>query len=202
MPMKRLYRTSVTVFAVLILAALAGCSQQGESTVRRQGPMELGDPGGVRSAVDAYPVVDGLHVTGQPVDIDIQTYRLRISGSVDKPLSLSYEQIRGMEAERERIRLVCPGFFTDEGFWTGVRIGDLLALAGIREGARKVSFISTDGGYRADIDLDDALGEGMLIAYAFDDKPLARVHGYPLRVVAKDQPGNRWVKWLGEIIVK
>ncbi len=154
------------------------------------------------STGDAYPVVDGLHVTGQPVDIDIETCRLRISGSVDKPLSLSYEQIRGMEAERERIRLVCPGFFTDEGFWTGVRIGDLLALAEIREGAHRVSFLSADGGYRADLSLDEVLGEGMLIAYAFEDKPLARVHGYPLRVVAKDQAGSRWVKWLGEIVVR
>jgi DMSO/TMAO reductase YedYZ molybdopterin-dependent catalytic subunit len=46
------------------------------------------------------------------------------------------------------------------------------------------------------------MGEGMLIAYAFEDKPLLKVHGYPLRVVAKDQQGNRWVKWLGEIVVQ
>jgi sulfite oxidase len=46
------------------------------------------------------------------------------------------------------------------------------------------------------------MGAGMLVAYSFEDKPLPKVHGYPLRVVAKDQPGSRWVKWLGEIVVQ
>jgi DMSO/TMAO reductase YedYZ molybdopterin-dependent catalytic subunit len=50
--------------------------------------------------------------------------------------------------------------------------------------------------------LAEVMGEGMLIAYAFEGKPLPKVHGYPLRVVAKDQQGNRWVKWLGEIRVQ
>ncbi len=66
----------------------------------------------------------------------------------------------------------------------------------------RVTFISADGGYSASLALDEVMGEGMLIAYSFDDKPLPKVHGYPLRVVAKDQQGNRWVKWLGEIVVQ
>ena len=75
-------------------------------------------------------------------------------------------------------------------------------MAGIQDGATRVSFVSADQSYSADLSLEEAMGEGMLIAYFFEDTPLPKVHGYPLRVVAKDQPGNRWVKWLGEIIVR
>jgi DMSO/TMAO reductase YedYZ molybdopterin-dependent catalytic subunit len=105
-----------------------------------------------------------------------------------------------MTAQREFATLVCPGFFTDEGTWTGVRISDLLERAGVMPGADQLKFVAADGKYSANLKLDE--GESMLVAYAFEDKPLPKVHGYPLRVVARDQPGNRRVKWLGEIVVQ
>jgi DMSO/TMAO reductase YedYZ molybdopterin-dependent catalytic subunit len=183
----------------IVVAALLGCSGQKQTAADvdtdEAGPWISGIGG-------AYPLVEGLHVTGQPIDIDIDTYRLKISGTVEEPLSLSLAEIQAMEAQRESVTLVCPGFFVDEGYWTGVKIGDLLSRAGVEEGATRVTFISADGGYSASLGLDEVLGEGMLIAYSFDDKPLPKVHGYPLRVVAKDQQGNRWVKWLGEIVVQ
>ena len=200
--MKR-YNT-INIFVLIGLLGLAaivlfGCSAQKQATAdiepEESAPWISGIGG-------AYPLVEGLHVTGTPVDIDIETYRLKVSGAVDTPLSLSLEEIKTMEAQRESVTLVCPGFFTDEGNWTGVRIADLLDLAGVKPEAEQLKFVAADGNYSANLRLDDAMGEGMLIAYAFEDKPLPKVHGYPLRVVAKDQQGNRWVKWLGEIVVQ
>ncbi len=200
--MKRYNKTATLVLIWLIgltSAGLLGCTEQkqaaadsgtGEST-----PWVSGIGG-------SYPLVEGLHVTGTPVDIDIETYRLKISGAVDTPLNLSLEQIKAMEAHREFTTLVCPGFFTDEGNWTGVRITDLLERAGVMPEAEQLKFVAADGKYSANLTLNEVKGEGMLIAYAFEDKPLPKVHGYPLRVVARDQPGNRWVKWLGEIVVQ
>jgi DMSO/TMAO reductase YedYZ molybdopterin-dependent catalytic subunit len=192
----------ITIFLLIVgfaLAGLPGCSGQKQATAytntEESAPWISGIGG-------SYPLVEGLHVTGTPVDIDMETYRLKISGAVDTPLSLSLEEIQTMEAQRELVTLVCPGFFTDEGHWTGVRIADLLALAGVKPGAEQIKFVAADGNYSSNLKLDEVMGEGMLIAYAFEDKPLPRVHGYPLRVVAKDQPGNRWVKWLGEIVVQ
>jgi hypothetical protein len=78
----------------------------------------------------------------------------------------------------------------------------VLDLAGVKPGAERLKFVAADGKYNANLKLEEVKGEGMLIAYAFQDRPLAKVHGYPLRVVAKDQPGNRWVKWLGQIVVQ
>ena len=117
-------------------------------------------------------------------------------------MGISLEEIKAMEAQRELVTLVCPGFFTDEGNWTGVAVADLLDLAGVKPEAEQIKFVAADGKYSANLKLEEVTGDGMLIAYAFEDKPLPQVHGYPLRVVAKDQPGNRWVKWLGEIVVR
>ena len=200
--MKHYNKTKAFLLVGLLAFALAwllGCSapkQEAANTDAEGSNPLLSGIGG------SYPLVEGLHVTGTPVDIDVETYRLKISGAVGTPLSLSLEEIKAMEAERESVTLVCPGFFTDEGTWTGVRITDLLERAGVMPEAEQLKFVAADGKYSANLKLDEVKGEGMLIAYAFEDKPLPKVHGYPLRVVAKDQPGNRWVKWLGEIVVQ
>jgi DMSO/TMAO reductase YedYZ molybdopterin-dependent catalytic subunit len=183
----------------LVFAVLIGCPAQ-KQTMAKDSPD--GPPPGISGIGGSYPLVEGLHVTGTPADIDVDTYRLQISGAVETPLSLSLEEIRAMEAHREFVVLECPGFFTDEGNWTGVRIADLLDLAGVKPEAERIRFVAADGRYSANLTLEQIKGRGMLIAYAFEDKPLPKVHGYPLRVVAKDQPGNRWVKWLGQIEVR
>jgi DMSO/TMAO reductase YedYZ molybdopterin-dependent catalytic subunit len=200
--MKRYNRITILVLLILLAfatVALLDCSGQGKAAAASASEESAPWISGIGGA---YPLVEGLHVTGTPVDIDIETYRLKISGAVDTPLSLSLEEIHSMPAQREFVVLECPGFFTDEGNWTGVRIADLLDKAGVKQEAAQVQFIAADGGYSATMKLEEVRGEGMLIAYAFEDKPLPKVHGYPLRVVAKDQQGNRWVKWLGEIVVR
>jgi DMSO/TMAO reductase YedYZ molybdopterin-dependent catalytic subunit len=200
--MKRIQKFTIHHFfglTALALAVLIGCSAQKQVTANdgTDGSTPL-----ISGIGGSYPLVEGLHVTGTPVDIDIQNYRLTVSGAVETPLSLSLEEIMAMQAEREFVVLECPGFFVDEGNWTGVRIADLLDLAGVKPEAQQVKFVAADGKYSANLTLEEVMGEGMLIAYAFEDKSLPRVHGYPLRVVAKGQPGNRWVKWLGQIVVQ
>lgn len=144
---------------------------------------------------------EGLHITGNPIDIDIKTYHLKISGAVDKELSLTFDDIKKMESVREEIELVCPGFFIDKGYWTGVSVIDLLNLAGIKKEAKNVEFISIDGSYKKTLSIEKVKGDGFLIAYQFNDNEFSKYHGYPLRLVAKGEAGSYWVKWLGEIKV-
>jgi DMSO/TMAO reductase YedYZ molybdopterin-dependent catalytic subunit len=146
-------------------------------------------------------LVEGLHVTGTPVEVDVETFRLRVEGDVERPLSLSLEQVRALPAVREEITLDCPGFFTDRGVWTGVPVRDLLALAGVRPGAAKVVFTSLSQGYTSTLALGELERNGVLVAYEFEGQPFPVVHGFPLRLAARDHPGSVWVKWLGEIRV-
>jgi DMSO/TMAO reductase YedYZ molybdopterin-dependent catalytic subunit len=146
-------------------------------------------------------LVDGLHVTGRPIDVDIASYRLKVVGLVEQELSLSFEEIKALPPAREYAELECPGFFTDKGTWTGVRVRDLLDLAGLGKKGSALTFTSADGAYSQTLPLDKALEDGMLIAYRFEDREFSPVHGFPLRLVARNQPGYIWVKWLGEIAV-
>jgi DMSO/TMAO reductase YedYZ molybdopterin-dependent catalytic subunit len=144
---------------------------------------------------------EGLHITGTVIDVDIKTYRLKISGAVDKELSLTFDDIKKMKSVREELELVCPGFFVDKGYWTGIKIIDLLNLAGTKKEAENVEFINIDGSYKKTLPIEKVNGDGFLISYQFNDKEFSKYHGYPLRLVAKDEAGSYWVKWLGEIKV-
>ncbi len=158
-------------------------------------------PGGAALG-GGYTEVDGLHVTGTPVAVSISQYRLEVTGAVDNPLSLTFGEVKDMEPVRKFISLVCSGFFTDEGYWTGVELGKLLELAQINEDAIKVRFISLDGGYSRTLPVEKIIGNGgTIIAYHFNDEEFSEIHGYPLRVAAEDEPGYIWVKWLGKIEV-
>jgi DMSO/TMAO reductase YedYZ molybdopterin-dependent catalytic subunit len=141
-------------------------------------------------------------VTGTAVELDAETFRLEVLGKVVSPLEFSLDEIRAFEAVRLEAQLVCPGFFVDQGFWTGVPVRTLLESAGIKEGAREVSFQSADGSYTRSLPLEKALDSSMLVAYEFDDRELHVLHGFPVRLVAPGESGNVWVKWLGRITVQ
>jgi DMSO/TMAO reductase YedYZ molybdopterin-dependent catalytic subunit len=198
---------AVSLVLALPLLLLAGCAggQPGGADPGKEGARPVGRAVGASGEPPSslyLQLVDGLHVTGTPVEVDIASFRLRIGGAVERPLALSLEQIRALPAVREEITLVCPGFFTDRGVWTGVPVRDLLALAGVRSGAGKVVFTSLSEGYTSTLSLQDLERDGVLVAYEFEGKPFPVVHGFPLRLTAKDHQGNVWVKWLGEIQVR
>ena len=135
------------------------------------------------------------------MEVDIETYRLKVEGAVETPLALTYDELMGMEQVRIYAELDCPGFFVDTGYWTGVPVRDILEKAGVAEDASTVTFIALGGSYRQQLTLKGARDDGMLISHAFNDEPYPTIHGYPLRLVAEGLPGSYWVKWLGEIRV-
>jgi len=145
--------------------------------------------------------VDGLHVTGTPVEVDIATYRLRIMGLVATAASYTFDEIRSMPSEEIEMTLECPGTFVDEGTWTGVQLRELLAPLGIGPEATRVRFHSIDESYSLAIDIDD-LAKDVLVAWAFNGEEFPVYHGYPLRVCVEGAAGAYWVKWLGRIEVE
>jgi DMSO/TMAO reductase YedYZ molybdopterin-dependent catalytic subunit len=170
-----------------------------------------GNPCGIGPIVVPTPADDpgyarldpstGLHVTGKMQLLDLATYRLRVTGKVDRPLELSYDEIRCLPKVQASPTLVCPGFFVDEATWAGAAMADVLALAGVQEGAQEVEFVSADG-YSTTLSLDKALDRANFLAYEWEGEPLPRLHGFPLRVVIPDAQGNQWTKWLVEVRVR
>jgi sulfite dehydrogenase (cytochrome) subunit A len=145
---------------------------------------------------------EDLHITGTPIEIDIATYRLTVTGKVEKPLALSLEEVKALKAADRELALNCPGYFTDSGIWTGVPVRTLLEKAGVQAEAKAVIFTTVDESYTTRFPIQEAQSADMLVAYRFNGKDFHRVHGFPLRLVAGGKEGSDWVKWLGKIIVE
>jgi DMSO/TMAO reductase YedYZ molybdopterin-dependent catalytic subunit len=137
----------------------------------------------------------GLHMTGTAQQIDLESYRLEVSGKkVDHPLSLTYDDLRCLPKVEARATLTCPGFFSDEATWAGAPIREVLALAAVQEGAATLKMISADG-FATSIPISEVYETGFL-AYEWEGEPLPILHGFPVRIVLPGVTGGYWVKWL------
>ncbi len=162
----------------------------------------------------------------------LDSYRLRVHGLVSRELELSLDQIKRDFASRTLVAtLQCAGNRRQElvsykpiddqlawgieaigtAEWSGVRLGDVLAAAGISgPEAEHVAFLGLDTmlrdgqreGYGSSIPLDKALGCEVLLAYQMNGADLPLAHGCPLRVIVPGYIGARSVKWLSEIRVQ
>ncbi len=140
----------------------------------------------------------GLHVTGKPQLIDLVTYRLNVTGMVEHPLSLTYDDLRCMRSVTASPELICPTVFVDEATWTGVPVKDVLDLAGVQPGAKTLTLVSADG-YEVKLSLELAADENNILAYKVNGMTLPVQHGFPLRAVIPSMTGYAWIKWLVEI---
>jgi len=205
---------------LVLVAALVGCTAQPSSTVT---PSEVATstprtaetpvptscvlPTVVAptppAEVPGYTQLDpdtGLHMTGKPQQIDLESYRLQVTGKVDHPLSLTYDDLRCLPKVAATTTLTCPGFFVDEATWAGVPLRDVLALVGVQDGVFGLRLIGGDG-YSTSVPLATALSETSLLAYEWEGEPLPILHGFPVRAVLPGEPGSSWAKWLVEIKV-
>lgn len=143
----------------------------------------------------------GLHMTGIVQQIDLASYRLKVTGMVDQPLELSLDELRCMPKVTDTVLLACYGLFTDSATWSGVSFKAVLDRAGIQDGAKTLEMVSADD-LHATLPLKDALAPKNFLAYEMGGKPLPILHGFPLRAVLPQTSGGKWVKWLVELVVK
>jgi DMSO/TMAO reductase YedYZ molybdopterin-dependent catalytic subunit len=99
--------------------------------------------------------------------------------------------------------MVCPtdAYPTEEARWQGVPILDLLQAAGLQSGARKVVVQSEFDGYKQSFTLEDLEKTAIFLALTKENRPMTFDEGGPARIVAPDQAGYRWVRWVNLIEV-
>jgi len=146
--------------------------------------------------------VDQLHSIGTPQKIkDISSWRLVVAGkALEQPLSLSYAELLALPVVSKRVLLICPGFFADYVEWQGVPLSAVLERAAARPDYRTVSFKSYDG-YAEKFSREEATEHLLFLAIRVNGQTLTPIAGYPVRLVAEDLFGGRWVKWITEINV-
>jgi DMSO/TMAO reductase YedYZ molybdopterin-dependent catalytic subunit len=175
---------------------------------------------------DVTPV--GLHyllvhfdVPAVPVD-----WRLEVGGLVERPLSLSFDDLRARRKVTRVVTMECAGNgrarlephvvsqpwlaeAVGTGEWGGIDLFGLLEEAGIADDAAEVLFTGFDRGidggveqaYERSLSVADALGGDAVLAYELNGEPLPPQHGFPLRLVVPGWYGMTSVKWLERITV-
>lgn len=134
-------------------------------------------------------------------EVDINTWRLKITGKVKKPQTLSYDQVLELPAIERKVLLICPGFFTNHGTWKGISVKELLKLAQSEAGITHVTFRGPPGRYEKTerFPIAEIISDKIFLAYQVNGQTLPRKHGFPLRLVAEDHYGSEWVKYVHKV---
>jgi DMSO/TMAO reductase YedYZ molybdopterin-dependent catalytic subunit len=135
-------------------------------------------------------------------------WRLVVDGLVERPLSLTLAELRGLPARSQITRHDCVEGWSSIGKWTGARLGSLLDLAGLKPDARYLVFHCADsldpnpdgsGRYYESIDLIDAYHPQTILAYQMNDATLTVPHGAPVRLRVERQLGYKHAKYVMRI---
>ena len=164
------------------------------------------------------------HLSGIPNAVDLEAWKLRIEGSVNKPLALGLPELiqkftpvslaavnQCSGNSRSRMQPRVPGGQWGNGamgnaMWTGVRLRELLDMAGVKRGALQVQFQGLDTGpgpsglgsnlFLKSIELGNPILDECVVAYLMNGEPLPMLNGFPVRLVVPGYFATYWIKCL------
>jgi DMSO/TMAO reductase YedYZ molybdopterin-dependent catalytic subunit len=160
---------------------------------------------------------------GHP-DVDPATFKLKVSGLVDRPKALSLDDLKKIGTTDLVAGFECSGNrgplqgLCGNGKWTGVPLKAVLDSAGVKAPAREFVFFGADHGeeeiewrtqkfkldqqYGRSMTREKALSPEPFLAWALNGEPLTKHQGSPLRLLVPGWYGMANVKWLAQIHVQ
>ncbi|MDQ3469988.1 MAG: molybdopterin-dependent oxidoreductase [Actinomycetota bacterium] len=146
--------------------------------------------------------IDTALITPQ---VDVSSWRLAVTGMVDQPYEISYDELVAMSTVEDVVTLQCVsnevgGTLVGNAVWQGVPLSTILGRAGVRPGATQIIGRSVDdftAGFPTAVGLD---GRTALIAVGMNGVPLPVEHGFPARLIVAGLYGYvSATKWLRQI---
>lgn len=130
-------------------------------------------------------------------------YRLSVTGRVARPLSLTVDELLALPAHGAELPIACVEGWSYSAGWRGVRVRDLLAMAGADPNRTVlVESLEPQGAYRTStLNSGQAADRDTLLATHLDGQPLAIDHGYPCRLIAPNRAGVLQTKWVTRVVV-
>jgi len=201
------YLTVLVVLGVFVLLSGSGLAKERVELAPNTPKSQIihMNPAEVDASLLPLDPIGNLNTTGvPPKDFDLSSWHLEVKGkSVGKELQLSYEELQKLPMVKKKVLLICPGFFADYAEWEGVPLREILKLAEVTE-YQKILFVGLDG-YTASFSKEELEGgklDLLFLALRVNGETLPKEHGFPVRLVAEDFYGGRWVKWIREIVVE
>jgi DMSO/TMAO reductase YedYZ molybdopterin-dependent catalytic subunit len=141
---------------------------------------------------DKWPV---LHAGDVP-DVDLETWTLEVSGEVEEPLSLTYEQLRELPATDVTTDIHCVTRWSRfDAEFKGVHWSELAKLCRPKPSAR-FAIAHAEQGFTANVPLAAIEDEKALVVYEADGEPLTLEHGWPVRLFVPSKYFWKSAKWL------
>jgi DMSO/TMAO reductase YedYZ molybdopterin-dependent catalytic subunit len=133
-------------------------------------------------------------------------WTLKIHGLVDRPTTLTWEQLIALPMFEQYVTISCVsnevgGTLVGNAKWTGVRLRDVLDMAGVQAAATQLVGRSVDG-FTAGMPTAWVMDKARepMIALKMNDVPLPPNHGYPARLIVPGLYGYvSATKWLAEL---
>lgn len=137
----------------------------------------------------------------QPLErqVKIASFRLKVDGAVEKPLSLSYDQVLALPQVKRVVNMPCVEGWTETLLYEGVRLVDLLDKAKMKPGVTTVIFYTAGKRYSSSLSLDYVKKADVLLGFKINGLTLDQKRGFPFQVVALHKLGYKWVKWVERI---
>ncbi|MDP9404757.1 MAG: molybdopterin-dependent oxidoreductase [Actinomycetota bacterium] len=131
-------------------------------------------------------------------------YRLVVEGRVPNKLSFTLDQLRALPQHKATLPISCVEGWSSTADWSGVRVRDLLEMAGARPGVTvRVESLQAKGAYRSSkLNRLHAHDPDTLLALDLFDEPLHIDHGFPVRLIAPNRPGVLQTKWVHRLVVR
>ena len=146
-----------------------------------------------QSRTRKWPVLDAFG----PPQIDLEHWQIKVFGLVDRPLTFTLAEFRGLPRVRVFADFHCVTKWSRLGnVWEGVSARELLKRAGIRAQARFVICHGFDNGWSTNLPLADFLLEDCLLADQHDGTSISLEHGGPVRGIVPQLYAWKSAKWI------
>jgi DMSO/TMAO reductase YedYZ molybdopterin-dependent catalytic subunit len=164
------------------------------------------------------------HLEGIPNRVDLEQWKLQVAGNVKKSLALSLSDLTDKFKpvsvaavsqcsgnSRSRMQPRVPGAQWGNGamgnaLWTGVRLREILDLAGVKNGSLELQFQGLETGpgpagsgsnlFLKSLELANPVVDECIVAYLMNGEPLPMLNGFPARLVVPGYFATYWTKCL------
>src|SRR5258706_16099574 len=138
-----------------------------------------------------WPVLDAH---GAP-QIDLATWRFKVDGLVDKPLTFSLDEFMQLPPVKVYSDFHCVTRWSRlDNVWTGVSTGEIARLASVKPEAKFVLALAYDYGWTTNVPIEYFLKEDSLFAFLHDGAPIPPEHGGPVRLIISQSYAGKSAK--------